>query len=810
MGQLSFYLCLLLMFYLVESLERERSTRLASIAYATPIRSGSLFLGKGIAIVVVGLAVIMAVALAGVIVLLFQQKVGLAVRPFVLVWGFLLVPTLVLWTAAVMAIHSLTQNRYSTYALALALFGFTGYRLLTNQINWVGNWPVWNAVRWSDISVLELDRKALVLSRLLAISAGLFLVVLAFASFRRRDWDATRVVHRLSPRSLLLSSLRLAPWAFIPLFLVIWLALEVSWGYEGGAAEKKEKDYWRKNVATFVDAKVPDIKHVTLDLELFPERSRYRVKGSYDLINPAEPPLAEILLTAGPHWEKPAWTMNAEPVSPTNRAGLFIFSPPEPLAPGKTLQIGFLHEGSLPRGISKKGGGTPEFILPSSVVLTSFRPTIVPVLGYVENVGIDDDNRHDAKEYKDEFYHGQTDSFTGSRAPYSTHIRITGPAEFTLNSVGIKTADSVQDGRRTVVWESDHPVSFFNVVAGRWQVERGEGTAVYYDPAHPYNVAEIRESLDAARRYYSEWFYAYPWRELKLSEFPAFATYAQGFPTNITFSEGVGFLTSNSPEVHFAFEITAHEAAHQWWGNILTPGKGPGGDILAEGTAHFSTILLTEQVKGLNARIDLCKRLEASYGNDRQADSERPLVKITGERPGDTTVTYDKGGWVFWMLMNHMGRDRALAGVRAFITTYHGNPDHPVLQDFLAAMRPFAADAVAFDSFTHQWFREVVVPEYRLESPTKAANGESWEVGVKVTNVGTGRMPVEIAATRGRRFRDDGSPSADYREARVTVELASGESRATIITVSFEPERIVVDPDAKVLQLRRKSATIAF
>ena len=28
---------------------------------------------------------------------------------------------------------------------------------------------------------------------------------------------------------------------------------------------------------------------------------------------------------------------------------------------------------------------------------------------------------------------------------------------------------------------------------------------------------------------------------------------------------------------------------------------------------------------------------------------------------------YDKGGWVFWMLLNQMGRDRALAGMQAFI-----------------------------------------------------------------------------------------------------------------------------------------------
>ena len=75
------------------------------------------------------------------------------------------------------------------------------------------------------------------------------------------------------------------------------------------------------------------------------------------------------------------------------------------------------------------------------------------------------------------------------------------------------------------------------------------------------------------------------------------------------------------------------------------------------------------------------------------------------------------------MLLNHMGRERTLAGIQAFFKTYHGNPDHPVLQDFLAALRPFAADPAAFDAFTRQWFFEVVVPEYRLTEPAKTRRG---------------------------------------------------------------------------------------
>jgi len=151
-----------------------------------------------------------------------------------------------------------------------------------------------------------------------------------------------------------------------------------------------------------------------------------------------------------------------------------------------------------------------------------------------------------------------------------------------------------------------------------------------------------------------------------------------------------------------------------------------------------------------------------------------------------------------------------LAGIQSFIKAYHGNPDHPVLQDFLAAMCPFAADPDAFDKFTHQWFFEVVVPEYRLHDPTKVKDREGWKATVRVENAGTGLMPVAVAATRGERFAKDGSPSPDYRDSRTTVTLGAGESREIVIECPFDPEKIVVDPDAKVFQLQRKNAVTKF
>ena len=132
-----------------------------------------------------------------------------------------------------------------------------------------------------------------------------------------------------------------------------------------------------------------------------------------------------------------------------------------------------------------------------------------------------------------------------------------------------------------------------------------------------------------------------------------------------------------------------------------------------------------------------------------------------------------------------------------------------MLQDFLASLRPHAADPAAFDAFTHQWFFEVVLPEYQIVDFKKAKDGAAWVTTARLTNIGTGRMPVEVAATRGERFpSEDGAPTPPvaYREGRQLVTLGAGESAAISIRTDFDPEQLVVDPDVKVLMLRRKAA----
>jgi aminopeptidase N len=281
-------------------------------------------------------------------------------------------------------------------------------------------------------------------------------------------------------------------------------------------------------------------------------------------------------------------------------------------------------------------------------------------------------------------------------------------------------------------------------------------------------------------------------------------------------------MSKPTAEQDTPFMVTAHEAAHQWFGNILRPGIDPGGNILSEGMAHYSSARLIRQVRGERMRMAFMRNLEFQYGVQRSADDELPMTETDGSRSGDQTVTYDKGGWVFWMLMEHMGEERMDAAMRDFIGAFKDGPDFPLLQDLVEALRPHAPDTAAYDAFTKQWFYDVVVPEFKVESATVTApakDGDPWRTVITVRNANTATVPLEVAVTNGEERWPEASicrtpkeraaaatQRPEYRDARARGTISAGETIALTIESDFKPTKAVVDPDVRTLMLNRKLA----
>jgi len=822
---LTMLLCLLTLFYTVESVVREERCGFAGIFRSTPIPTGAVLAGKVLANAALAVVIIGCAALAVAIVLVVQFLQTGIMMPFelptlLLVLGVLLAPTLVVWCAFVALLYALLRNRFVVYGVALAALIGTGLATQFGYMNWLTAWHMWGAVQWSELDRLAFMWDAIVANRIAVLLLAALLVVLTLQFWPRRTPDLRAVADRFRPWPLLRAAV-VPLLVAVPLVVVaVYMAVQIRSGYEGKPAESAAKAYWTRNSRTWEEAPLPALDRVDGEVRLFPDSRELEVTATMVIRNPHQKPMPEVPVTVGLHFESSEWTVDGVPTDPArkdqlppcieDRSGLYVITPKVPLATDQTVTISFRLKGAFPDGWSRFGAGTGEFLLPSGVVLTSFSSSFLPVVGYVEGVGVDAKNSRDDRDFPLDLWRTRVDPAFGPAWPTQVRLAVEAPDEWTVNVVGIERESSVTDGRRRTVWETEHPVRFFNIVGGPLEAAKGESTTIYHSARTPHNVATMVDALDDVRTRYSEWFGPYPWENLRVTEFPGIAGYAQGFPGNISFSETIGYLSRPVEEgeegtFDAAYYIVAHEGGHQWWGNIVMPGRGPGGNIISEGLAEFSAVMLLHHERGADQATVLRRRWEQEYLLGRSADNERPINRVTGSRPGDGVITYQRAGLVFWMLRNIMGEDAMLAGLRDFVVKWKDGVktpeglDFPLIEDLVESLRARATDTAAFDAFVNQWILGKVLPELALNEVSVSGDGSEYMTVASLANSGTGSADVTVRVWGEEPSGEGKRPRQDMR-----VHITPGESSAVEVKTSFAPDRIEVDPDAELLFSGRK------
>src|SRR5689334_3932561 len=151
-------------------------------------------------------------------------------------------------------------------------------------------------------------------------------------------------------------------------------------------------------------------------------------------------------------------------------------------------------------------------------------------------------------------------------------------------------------------------------------------------------------AMKASITYYGQSFGPYPFSELRIAEFPRYGQFALGEPGLIPFSEtaGFGFRTpSGSGTLDLAFYVTAHEIAHEWWGQQVAAADVQGTRWLSEGLANYSALALTERTQGAAAtRQFLAYELDRYLlGRTSEKVRERPLVSVEDQ----PYIQYNKG-----------------------------------------------------------------------------------------------------------------------------------------------------------------------
>jgi aminopeptidase N len=223
---------------------------------------------------------------------------------------------------------------------------------------------------------------------------------------------------------------------------------------------------------------------------------------------------------------------------------------------------------------------------------------------------------------------------------------------------------------------------------------------VYYHPTHDVNVDRMLRSMSASLAYYSQHFGPYQFRELRIVEFPRYASFARAHPHTITFSEGSAFLTRvDSGDVDRTFFVVAHETAHQWWGGQVIPARAAGAGMVSETLAQYSSIMVLETAYG----PDMARRFydynmqEYFRGRSVYTNREAPLLDVESQG----YVYYFKGGVAMYTLRERLGADALNGALRRFREKYAGPNAAPATSRALYtelqaitpdSLRPFLAD----------------------------------------------------------------------------------------------------------------------
>ncbi len=228
-------------------------------------------------------------------------------------------------------------------------------------------------------------------------------------------------------------------------------------------------------------------------------------------------------------------------------------------------------------------------------------------------------------------------------------------------------------------------------------------------------LGETPSIIHALENYYG---FDYPFDKLDLLAAPDFSAGAMENAGLVTFRDWLLLLDKDSParNVRGSFNVTAHELAHQWTGDLVTLEWW--NDIwLNEAFATWMQQKVTMEVHPeYRADLDRVRGAEGAMNSDALVSARSIRQPITGN--GDILtafdgITYQKGAGVIGMFENYVGEKTFQKGMQAYIREHaFGNA---TASDLVGAIATAAGKGEAFKHAFNSFLDQSGVPYVRTK-----------------------------------------------------------------------------------------------
>ena len=830
-GTFAAVMLIIIAFYAGELVWRERENRLDQIVDGAPVPTWLPLLAKLLALMAVPVLLQALLMLCGMGI---QASKGyFRFEPWVYVrdmFGIDLVSYWILCALAI-AVHSIVNHKYVGHFVMIVYYAillFSSQFGLEHNLVKFGNVP--NVV-YSDMNGYGHFMPRVRAFQAYWGSASVLLLVASYLMWTRgtvSSWHERLVLARARLGKTTMTIGAVAALAFVGLGGFIFYNTNVLNHYENThAQQQRQVDYERRYKRNAAEPQ-PKITEVTLDVAMFPSEQRIRVRGRYALLNKTGVPVTTLNLNF-PLGR--ALTIHALDIGVPNRLldddmaiGVRRYKLDKPLAAGESTTLTFDLE-HAPRGFTNEGSRT-DIVQNGSFIRNS---SFLPIIGYREDAELarDQDRRKfglapkERMRDRDDPMGLQINPISSDADFIRFEATVSTESDQIAISPGYLQREWTEGGRRYFHYKMDAPIlNYFAFQSARYSVRHAvwpgpDGDVaidVYYHPGHEFNLDSMIDSVKASLSYDSTNFGPYQYRQFRIIEFPRYATFAEAFPNTLPYSEAIGFIARVRPDdpkdIDYPYYVTAHEAAHQWWGHQVVGGDTQGSTMLVESFAQYSAMMVMKAKLGdAKMRKFLAYELNAYLqGRAFEQKKELPLARVENQ----PYIHYRKGSLVMYALADYIGEAKLNQIIREFRDEHaFKGPPYPNTTQFLAKLR--AATKPEMQSLIDDLFERIVIYDNRaVNASAKPLPDGRFEVTVKV--VAKKRVADELGKEHDAPLADlidigvvddKGEPLALERHR---IEREEGSFR---LTVARRPAKAGIDPLNKLIDRRPDDNTIA-
>lgn len=295
----------------------------------------------------------------------------------------------------------------------------------------------------------------------------------------------------------------------------------------------------------------------------------------------------------------------------------------------------------------------------------------------------------------------------------------------------------------------------------------GELVAVATPPLPPPDskarLSDLANEVSTSMEWMSRQFGPPPLKTLTVSPIPG--SFGQGFP-GLLYLSTLAFLAesdrarlarTDSLQTFYSEILHTHEAAHQWWGNLVGAATYHD-DWVQEALANYTALLWLERKKGAKELENLLTEYRANllrpHADRNPIESAGPITwgsRLRTETVPDPwrVITYDKGSWIMHMLRRRMGDAQFLKMLGELRNRYqYKTMTTAQFRDHAAEFMPPSDPDRQLENFFDNWVYGTGIPTLSLTQVFKGAGAQrSMTVTLRQSGVADEfgiDVPVEV------------------------------------------------------------------